>query len=203
MRFITMILCVFIAFAAAGCEKGYVEIRQGSTAEVYICEENATPEEIEQISNAIDDINSGITLSTGVKPLHLGGQIVDKGAYTEYNSGDHVHCIYFVYENYPTAYGRQLWRENHVRKDEGGFFDDNDDIVIFSNTSDGSCHLPNTPEGWPCSWEIQSIVEHELGHAFGRDHASEGSGENMVPHPESTTWTDGDFEDAHTVRDCL
>ncbi len=200
MKFYLMILCA--CALSAGCQNGYEEIRKGRTADVYLCG-TWGPEQIEQVDDAILDINSKITLKTGAKPLRLAGEIPDAAAYDESAIGDGQHCVYLVYENYPTAYGRSLWDEYKVKQHKGGLFDENDDIVLFSSSPDGSCHIPGTPEGWPCTWQMQDIVAHEFGHAFGREHAPPGSGENGASRPESMTWTDKDVADACTVRECL
>lgn len=195
-------LCMMALSAVACTDEGYAEIREGRTADVYACGE-WLPELLEQIDDGVEDINSKITLSTGVKPFRFAGVAADDDGYDRDNIGDGRHCIYLVYQDYPTAYGRGLWDEYKVEQKKAGLFDENDDIVLFSNSPDGSCHIPGTPEGWPCTWAIQGLVEHELGHAFGMDHAPEGSGQNLASKPESKIWTEDDVEHARSVRDCL
>lgn len=200
--YIIAFLCMVTLSAVACTDEGYQEIREGRTAEVYACGNWQAPQ-LEQIDDGIADINSRITLATGAKPFHFAGLIADEETYDKSDIGDGRHCIYMVYDDYPTAYGRSLWNDYKVKQHKGGLFDENDDIVLFSSTPDGSCHVPGTPEGWPCTWAIQGLIEHELGHAFGLEHAPEGSGQNLASKPESVTWTDGDTEQACSVRDCL
>lgn len=197
-----LILSLCMMALSVGCDKGYEEIREGRTADVYVCG-TWLPEQIEHIDEGIADINAKITLVTGVDPFRLAGILEDDTVYDESDIGDGRHCIYRVYDGYPSAYGQNLWQTYTVEQDKAGLLDEDDDIVLFSNTPDGSCHIPGTPPDWPCTWMIQGIVEHELGHAFGLDHADEGSGQNMASRHESVTWTVADVEDACRVRDCL
>lgn len=193
----TLVLCFCALLAACGVD-GYDEIADGRTAEVYACGD-WQPAQVEQINAAIDDWNSNVTMSSGEVPYRFAGLLSDENTFEEGDTGDGLHCVYRVYDNYPTEYGRSLWREYRVGQQKGGLFVDNDDIVIFGRDvcADGS------PAGLSCTWIIQNIVAHELGHAAGLGHAPEGTDSVMTPRPNSWLVTAYDRQSFCEHNDCL
>ncbi|TSC84057.1 MAG: hypothetical protein G01um101413_860 [Parcubacteria group bacterium Gr01-1014_13] len=192
-----LFLCYFVLFAA--CESGYEEIRDGNTAEVYACGDWQI-KQINQIIASIDDWNANITLSSGNKPFHFGGVLLEEDTYEESDIDDGLHCIYRVYDHYPTPYGRELWQDHHIDQNAGGLFDEGDDIVIFGNND---CHVTGTPDGWPCTWMIQHIVAHELGHAGWLHHADDGTDSVMISQPGSKRVTTYDRQAFCRRNRCL
>ena len=195
----TMLVCCFALVSACATTDGYDEINEGRTAEVYACGDWQI-EQIDQISAAVDDWNAGITLASGEAPYHFGGVIPEEDTYEESDIGDGFHCVYRVYENYPTAYGRGLWQNYHVNRKKSGIFDDNDDIVIFGTDV---CSNPELPEGWSCTWVIQNTVTHELGHAGGLGHASDDTDSVMKAESHSLSVTAYDRQNFCDRNGCL
>ncbi len=194
-----LLLCCFVLLAACDRSSGYEEIRDGNTAEVYACGDWKI-KQINQIAASIDDWNANVTLLSGNKPFHFGGVLPEEDTYEEGDTGDGLHCIYRVYENYPTSYGRGLWQDYKIDQSDGGLFDEGDDIVIFGNND---CHVPGTPDDWPCIWIIQHIVTHELGHAGWLDHAPDGTDSVMTPQPSSKLVTAYDRQEFCRRNGCL
>lgn len=190
-------LCCFVLLAA--CDSGYEEIRDGQTAEVYACGDWKT-KQINQIAMSIDDWNANVTLSSGNKPFYFGGVLPEEDTYEEDDIDDGLHCIYRVYTDYPTSYGRELWQYHHIDNNAGGLFDEGDDIVIFGNND---CHVPGTPDGWPCTWMVQHIVTHELGHVGGLDHMPDGTDSVMTSKPSGKWVTAYDRQDFCNRNGCL
>ena len=175
MRFITMILCVFVAFAAAGCEETpeFQELKDGRQATVYACGAWA-PENLTQIQAAIDDWNTAVGPRYGMNPFVYGGQLLDAAPYDESSASDGIHCIYRLEPGKLTAFGQDVWNEHRDTSDpEAGTFMDNDDILTYWTLGDAL--LPN--------WSLQPTIAHELGHGAGLGHTDEDAAFDSVMKP--------------------
>ncbi len=162
-RFI-LLCCLAVLTACEDKAPPLPEVAKQETVTVYACGGWLQPQ-ISQIKAAIDDLNLNAQYKDKNKFFVYGSE--KPGLYgSGENSG--IRCVYWIYENYPTEEGRDLWEG--ARPEDGsdslaGQYD-GDNIFIYGN---GAC-----PPGTSCTWMIQNVVTHELGHALGAGHLAEG-----------------------------
>lgn len=167
MRFISIILCVFVAFAAAGCEETpeFEEQKENKPVTVYAMGD--WPDlNLTFIRMAFVDWNTGIQAHChdSKQRFVYGGQRLNAPLYDENSADDGIHGIYRLEPDELTEFGQEVWNEHHVENKEAGTFMDNDDVLVYW-TLDSS---------WLPIWlDLERIIAHELGHGGGLGHVDE------------------------------
>lgn len=187
-----ILLCCFAVLTACEGAPPLPEVARQETVTVYACGGWLQPQ-IDQIKAAIDDLNLNARYENKNKFFVYGSE--KPGLYgSGENSG--IRCVYWIYENYPTEEGRDLW-EGARPEDESDSLAgeyDGDNVFVYGN---GAC-APNTS----CTWMMQNVVAHELGHALGAEHLAEGSHAVMTTPASSWRVTGADVKEICRHASC-
>lgn len=189
-----ILIVIFFAGLFAACEMSppaWEEAGEQQTVTVYACGGWHQPQ-IDQIKAAVDDLNTNARYKNGNQFFAYGGEKLGL-----YGSGENngVRCVYWIYENYPTQAGRDLW--NGARSSENDWLAgeyDGDNVFVYGN---GAC-----PPSTSCTWMMQNVVTHELGHALGAGHLEDSEEGVLTSRPSSVRLTGADVEEICSHASC-
>ncbi|MBI2038053.1 MAG: hypothetical protein HYT15_03970 [Candidatus Magasanikbacteria bacterium] len=188
-----ILLCCFAALTA--CEMSppaWEEAGEQETVTVYACGGWQQPQ-IDQIKEAIADINANARYENENQFFAYGGE--KPGLY---GSGENngVRCVYWIYSNYPTQAGRDMWNGARSANESdwlAGEYD-GENVFVYGN---GTC-----PVGTSCTWMMQNVVTHELGHALGAGHLGDDQEGVLTSRPSSAYVTGADVEEICDHASC-